>query len=134
MTYLGGNGFHFIDNSAPAAQTVDQLEWIVAHNVAHELMLAFGVPEDHDTTGQFVDSRSASLAMFLNSNATFSPGAVEDLLSRNFLASNATSANTPGAQLMNGENVPEPTTWALWGSAMVGLVAARRASARSKDV
>ena len=45
MTQVGGNGFSFIDQIAPSAHSLDQLEWIVAHNISHELMLAFGVPE-----------------------------------------------------------------------------------------
>jgi len=45
MTQVGSNGFSFIDHIAPSAQSLDQLEWITAHNISHELMLAFGVPE-----------------------------------------------------------------------------------------
>ena len=52
MTQVGGNGFSFIDQIAPSAHSLDQLEWIVAHNVSHELMLAFGVPENYDKIGQ----------------------------------------------------------------------------------
>src|SRR4029077_4325222 len=40
ITTQGGDGFSFIDKFG-AAQSVDQLEWIVAHNVAHEMMHAF---------------------------------------------------------------------------------------------
>ena len=63
MTYLGGNGFDFIDQAAKSAQSVDQLEWIVAHNVCHELMLAFGVPEVHDKTGNFLDAEMANVEL-----------------------------------------------------------------------
>jgi hypothetical protein len=113
MTFVGGNGFHFIDQSAKYAQTIDQLEWVVAHNVAHELMLAFGVPENHDTTGQFVDARNADLAMMINPAAQFSSGATQDLLSRNFQSTNS-SPVLMGAQFLEAPAVPEPSTVALW--------------------
>ena len=125
MTSIGGNGFHYIDNSASVAKSVDQLEWIVAHNVAHELMLAFGVPEVHDTTGQFIDARTASWSMITSPTATFSPGAVADLLSRNFQETNGSVLNS-GAQLLGPPTVPEPTTVVLWAMiASMGYVAAR---------
>ncbi len=134
MTYLGGNGFHYIDNSANAAGTVDQLESIVAHNVDHELMLAFGVPEVHDTTGQYLDARNASFSMMTSPSAAFSPGAVTDLLSRNFLATNG-SVLYPGAQLLDSQTVPEPATLALWTVlASAGVVAHRRRSRRPDRV
>jgi hypothetical protein len=125
MTYIGGNGFHYIDNSASDAHSLDQLEWIVAHNVAHELMLAFGVPETHDATGQFIDARNASWSMITSPTATFSPGAVADLLSRNFQAANGSVLNS-GAQLLGPPTVPEPSTVVLWAViAAAGLVANR---------
>ena len=133
MTNLGGNGFHFIDNSAPAAQSVDQLEWIVAHNVAHELMLAFGVPEDHDQSGTSIDSTTGQLAMFLNPNAKFSTGAVQDLLSKDFQAQNSQSLFS-SPQLIDSASVPEPATLALWGlGAMVVVTTRRVRSNRAAD-
>ena len=33
---------------------------MVAHNVCHELMLAFGVPEVYDNTGNFIDATIAN--------------------------------------------------------------------------
>ncbi len=131
MTYLGGNGFHFIDNSAGVATSLDQLEWIVAHNVDHELMLAFGVPEVHDTTGQYLDARNASLWMMSSPNARFSPGAVSDLLSKNFQATNG-SVLYPGAQVLDSQTVPEPATLALWAVlATAGAIAHRVRSRRA---
>jgi hypothetical protein len=128
MTYLGGNGFHFIDNSASSAQTVDQLEWIVAHNISHELMLAFGVPENYDQTGNYVDARNASWSMMTNPNATFSPAAVNALLAANFQNSGGAILNA-GAQLLGPETVPEPTTVALWVSLVgVGIIVRKRRS------
>jgi hypothetical protein len=129
MTDIGGNGFHFIDNSAQYAQSVDQLEWIVAHNISHELMLAFGVPENYDQTGKYIDSTVGQMSMFLNPNATFSPGAAQALLSQNFLATSGTTL--AGAQLMDPSAVPEPTTWAIWTlGALAGIVARRRSQSR----
>jgi hypothetical protein len=129
MTNIGGNGFHFIDNSATYASSVDQLEWIVAHNVAHELMLAFGVPEVHDQTGQYVDSTVGQMSMFLNPNATFSTGAVQDLLSRNFLQSNGSLLSSE-AQMLTPTPAPEPATLAAWGLVIGALIAAQRARSR----
>jgi hypothetical protein len=135
MTYLGGNGFHYIENSANAAHSVDQLEWIVAHNLAHELMLAFNVPENYDKTGQFIDARDASWSMITNPDSTFSPAAVTALLSQNFQATNS-SVLYPSAQLLGPSPVPEPATWAIWtliaGCGMVvGRIRVRAIPARS---
>jgi hypothetical protein len=133
MTNIGGNGFHFIDNSATYANSVDQLEWIVAHNVAHELMLAFGVPEVHDQTGQYIDSTIGKMSMFLNPNATFSTGAVQDLLSRNFLQSNNALFSTQ-AQLLSPTPAPEPATLAAWGLVIGTVIAVQRARSRRASV
>jgi hypothetical protein len=131
MTELGGNGFNFIDKVAGSVQSVDQLEWVVAHNVAHELMLAFGVPETHDQTGNFIDARNANLSMMLDPQAVFSQGAVQDLLSRNFQESAAGAFNL-GAQVLGplGSPVPEPTAMGLWGLAAACMLAGRRARNR----
>src|SRR5262249_4542195 len=59
MTQVGTNGFSFIDQIAKSAQSLDQLGWIAAHNISHELMLALGVPENYDQTGSYVDSKLA---------------------------------------------------------------------------
>jgi len=115
MTYLGGNGFQYIDTAANSATSVDQLEWIVAHNLAHELMLAFNVPEVHDQSGQFIDSPNASWSMMTSPTATFSPGAVADLLSKNFQATSSAGLN-PSAQLLGPPSVPEPSAWMLWAA------------------
>ncbi len=128
LTNVGGNGFDFIDQAAKASQNVGQLEWIVAHNVSHELMLAFGVPENYDQTGNFIDARSANLAMMLNPNATFSQSAAQALLAQNFLGSNEPmfqGAQLIGAQLIGPQPVPEPSTVAAWSVALGGIVIAR---------
>jgi hypothetical protein len=134
MTNLGGNGFNFIDNSALYARSVDQLEWIVAHNVAHELMLAFGVPEVHDQSGKYIDSTVGQMSMFLNPNATFSSGAVQALLAENFQTNNGLSL-LASPQLVGGSPVPEPTTWAIWAiGAIAGLETRRRSRSRRASV
>jgi hypothetical protein len=113
MTSVGGNGFSFIDPIAKSAQSLDQLEWIVAHNVSHELMLAFGVGENYDKTGNYIDAGTANFAMMINPNATFSQAAAQALLAANFLV-NTDTASGLGAQAVTAQPVPEPATWAVW--------------------
>jgi hypothetical protein len=125
LTNIGGNGFDFIDQAAKVSQSVDQLEWVVAHNISHELMLAFGVPENYDQTGAYIDARDANLAMMLNPKATFSQSAAQALLAQNFLSSNG--AARLGAQLIGAQTtVPEPATLLGWSAVLGGLVVARR--------
>ncbi len=120
MTQVGGSGFSFIDQEAKAAQTLDQLESIVAHNISHELMLAFGVGENYDQTGNYIDARNANWSMMVSPNATFSSAAAQALQAA--ISGNTTTASTvQGAQVMNAQPVPEPTTVAFW---LVGLSAA----------
>ena len=120
MTQIGGSGFSFVDQEAKSAQTLDQLEWIVAHNISHELMLSFGVGENYDQTGNYIDARNANWAMMVDPNASFSQAASQALQAA--LASNSTgSTNMQGAQVIDGQSVPEPTTVACW---LVGLSAA----------
>ena len=120
MTQIGASGFSFIDQEAKSAQTLDQLEWIVAHNISHELMLSFGVGENYDQTGNYIDARNAIWAMMVDPNATFSQAAAQALQAA--LASNSSgSTNIQGAQVINGQPVPEPTTVAFW---LAGLSAA----------
>jgi hypothetical protein len=130
MTQVGGNGFNFIDVSAKSAQTLDQLEWIVAHNISHELMLAFGVPEKYDTTGNYLDAKMASYSMMVNPNATFSAAAAQAitqaLASQNIVG----SSEQLGAQGIGGSSVPEPTTLAIWALAATALLVARRTRSR----
>ncbi len=132
MTYLGGDGFHFIDQSAQAARSVGQLEWIVAHNLSHELMLAFGVPEVHDASGNFIDARTASWGMMVSPDSRFSTEATRDLLSKDF-QSTAGSGWLQGAQLLDTRPVPEPSTIALWIASATALALARRARSRPES-
>jgi hypothetical protein len=130
MTQVGSSGFSFIDHIASSAQSVDQLEWIVAHNVSHELMLAFGVPENYDKTGNFVDSRVADWAMMVSPTSTFSPAAAQ-ALDQALSAQNGGNSGQLGAQLVGSESpVPEPTTIALWAAAGAAIVIAKRRRSR----
>ena len=131
LTNVGGSGFDFIDQAARVSQNVDQLESIVAHNVSHELMLAFGVPENYDQTGNFIDARNANLSMMLNPKATFSQSAAQALLAENLLSNNETMSGM-GAQLIAPRPVPEPATLAAWTVVLGGLVLAR--SRRTPDL
>jgi hypothetical protein len=131
MTQVGANGFSFIDHIASSAQSLDQLEWIVAHNISHELMLAFGVPESYDTTGNFVDSRMANWAMMVSPTSTFSPAAAQALDQALAAQTDGNSASQLGAQLVGSESpVPEPTTIALWTAAGAVMVIAKRRKSR----
>ncbi|WP_435008193.1 PEP-CTERM sorting domain-containing protein [Tundrisphaera lichenicola] len=132
MTYIGGNGFHFIDQSANSARTVDQLQWIVAHNVAHELMLAFGVPEVHDQSGRYIDSTTGNWLMMTDPNARFSPEAAQALLSKDFQSKDSTPI-LMGAQLIDPEPVPEPATLALWGLGGLAAWVAHRGRAGRRE-
>lgn len=131
ITDMGNDGFSFIDKLS-YAQNVDQLEWAVAHNVAHELMHAFGV-EHHDTTGNYLDGAVASWDMLVNPNSVFGTEAVADLLRQDFktrfsgLGNGAQTLDAHATGLMSPAPVPEPTTWALWGVAgVLGLVVRHR--------
>ena len=133
MTQVGANGFSFIDKIASSAQSLDQLEWIVAHNISHELMLAFGVPENYDTTGNYIDAKVANWSMMVSPSATFSPAAAQAISQALASQDPAGTGSMLGAQEFPPAAVPEPTTLAIWGLAAAGLVIARRRqSARNR--
>ena len=136
MTQVGSNGFSFIDQIAPSAQSLNQLEWIVAHNISHELMLAFGVPENYDTTGNFIDSKMANWAMMVNPNATFSSAAAQAINQALASQSPAAAGSLLGAQEFNPSPapIPEPTTVAIWGLAAAALVIARQRRPRRNSL
>lgn len=120
MTQVGGSGFSFIDQQAKSAGSLDQLEWIAAHNISHELMLAFGVGEKYDQTGNFVDARNATWAMMTSPDATFSQAAAQAL--NLAISSNSTvMTGLNAAQVIDARPVPEPTTVVCW---LAGLTAA----------
>ncbi len=122
MTDIGANGFSFIDQEAKSATTVDQLAWIVAHNISHELMLAFGVGENYDTTGNYIDARNANLAMMLDPASTFSPAAAS-ALNQALAAAGSTASSTSAAQVVAAQVVPEPGASTLWVVALSVLTA-----------
>jgi hypothetical protein len=121
MTQIGGSGFSFIDQGAQSAQTLDQLEWIVAHNISHELMLAFGVGENYDQTGNYIEARNANWAMMVDPNATFSQAAAQALQAALSSSNPTGTTGVQAAQVIGSQAVPEPTTVACW---LAGLSAA----------
>jgi hypothetical protein len=123
MTQVGKNGFSFIDHIAPSSQSLEQLQWIAAHNISHELMLALGVPEKYDTTGKYIDSKMADWAMMVSPNSTFSPAASQALSQVLASQSNSDTPYQLGAQEV--APVPEPATVALWAVAAVAAFAWR---------
>ncbi len=133
MTQVGHSGFSFIDQIAPSAQTLDQLEWIVAHNISHEMMLAFGVPENYDQTGNYVDSKMANWSMMVNASSTFSPAAAQAISQALAIQNDGNTGYQLGAQEVNPSAVPEPATIGLWiiGAASA-LVMARQRNRRHR--
>jgi hypothetical protein len=139
ITDIGNSGFGFIDN-LKYAQSTDQLAWAVAHNISHELMHAFGVAVHHDQTGTYLDSATATWSLLTDPNTTFSPAAVQDILS-NLAQAHSNASLQTGAELLglpplphkpgcqcplcrrgyqllgvpSPSPVPEPATLALWG-------------------
>jgi len=79
ITEVGGNGFSFIDK-LNFGSSVDQLAWADAHNIAHELMHAFGVATHFDQTGTYLDSATANWDMLTSPDTTFSPEATAAIL------------------------------------------------------
>lgn len=141
ITADNNNGFSFIDKLNGAKNLTD-LEWAVAHNVAHEMMHSFGV-EHHDASGQFLDGAIANWNLLLDPNTKFSEIAVFDLqhqlaagLSDN---SNSTVSGFLGQQLSGHADalivapqpVPEPATVAIWltGAAIALVVRKKRRNA-----
>lgn len=122
---IGGNGFSFIDPIAKSASSVDQLEWIVAHNVSHELMLTLGVPEKYDQTGNYIDATNANYAMMTSASATFSPNAAS-ALNQAIANMNTTSGSAQLAQNLDAQPVPEPSTMLLWGLGALALMGVHR--------
>jgi hypothetical protein len=130
-TDLGANGLSFIDPIAQAAQSVTQLEWIVAHNISHELMLAFGVGENYDQSGNYLDARNANLSMMIDPNATFSAGAAQALTQR-LAPFGLQQVVEPGEQAIAPMATPEPSTVAVWGIMAAAAIAADRARRRTR--
>jgi len=141
ITEINGSGFSFIDK-LNNVHNVNDLEWAVAHNVAHELMHSFGV-DHHDTSGAYLDSAVANWNMLLDPNTKFSQLAVSDLLSKisnpsgssdqpdayGFLGqriASGSSASNYQAQLLSPQPVPEPATIIVWGLMGLGAYVAQK--------
>ncbi|SIO62446.1 PEP-CTERM protein-sorting domain-containing protein [Singulisphaera sp. GP187] len=150
ITEVGGNGFSFIDKLG-FAKSLDQLEWADAHNIAHELMHAFGVATHHDQTGTYLDAATATWDMLTSPSTKFSPEATTDILAH-LSQNHGSSAVTVGAEMLglsslseksgfhcpfcqqgyaptgtpalevNAAPVPEPTTMALWTAGAVATI------------
>ncbi len=109
VTDVGHNGVSFIDKLG-GETNLNQFEWVLAHNIAHELMHAIG-GEHHDTTGAYLDGATTPWSTMINPAATFSPAAVQDIESH--LSASSISTFSPDGQLLSGQPVPEPTTLAF---------------------
>ncbi len=105
----------------------------MAHNISHELMLAFGVGENYDKTGNYIDARNANLSMLLSPDATFSAGAAAAIKAQ-LPSSSFEQVFQPSAQgiaPVPAEGIapvpaPEPSTVAVWGMLAAGAVVASR--------
>lgn len=129
ITVMNSDGFSFIDKLSHAS-SVDELEWAVARNVAHELLHAFNVGH-FDTTGNYLDAAVAKWDLLTAADTRFSDLAIEDLRTKiasgvpdstnsgfaNFgqhLESGSVCAHCIAAQTLDVRPVPEPTTVVIW--------------------
>ena len=126
---------------------VDDLEWAVARNVAHELLHAFNVGH-HDTSGTYLDAAVANWDMLLSPDTKFSEDAVADLRTQiaagipesatsaigsfgQHIAASSTCAHCIAAQRIDVQPVPEPATIAMWTVGVaLAFVAHRKRQAR----
>ena len=116
MTDIGANGFQLHRPGGEVGQVSRPARMDRRAQHRHELMLAFGVNEKYDATGQFIDARNATLSMMLDPSSRFSDAAAAAL--NQALA----SANlTPAAQDLEAQTVPEPGTLAVWGLGMLAV-------------
>ena len=135
MTTVGQNGFSFIDKLSYAT-SVDQLEWAVAHNVAHELTHAFGI-DGHDPTGNYLDAAITPWSTLIDPSATLSPGMISSLKSTNFgtnLTSSSVAAQELALNATSAASVPEPATYLTWALAAFGIGAWARKNRKAQAV
>ncbi len=140
---IGGDGFTLIDAFDPSAiGDFDALKTAVANNVSHELMHAFGVADHFHDTGGDLDAGLLDWEYLVDDNTSFSDEAIAELASVDFqdrwddgvLFGLQASAHDHDPDCACGhcesftmQVTPEPTTIALWGSAILGCCwAARR--------
>lgn len=137
---IGGDGFTFLDNFNPDfIDTFGELKTAVANNISHELMHAFGV-DFHDEAGDTIDSGRIAWNNLTSDDLSFSQDAVSLLESADFqkrwdmqLASHQLASHGQGCschQFADSFATPEPTTIALWGIGLSGLVMIRRSRNR----
>jgi hypothetical protein len=125
VTDVGRDGFTFLDKLGYSS-SIDELQWAVAHNVAHELMHAFGV-ERHDDSHTAIDSAVSGWSALVSESTIFSPEAVRLLSTRNFRETPATSAYAAAQTVLNPAPVPEPGTVVAWLAALAVATAIHRA-------
>lgn len=127
ITYVGSSGFSFIDKLA-GAKSPEELAWVLAHNVAHELMHSLGVADHPDETGEYLDAGRASWDMMTNPDTKFSPEAIAIMKSATTSGVNVGALGLQliaEAQQVAAESgfmadssmmapVPEPSTVAIW--------------------
>ena len=131
ITDVGRSGFDFIDKLSYAS-TPDELATVLSKNISHELMHAFGVGSHPDSSGNYIDTGTATWSLLSNPNSTFSPAAVALINQTGF----GVPGNGTGAQSVEGAQeitpVPEPATWALWTiGGLAGVILHRRRMARA---
>lgn len=95
ITDVGNDGYSFIDKFGQA-KTADELAVAVGHNIAHELMHAFGVAEHPDQSGTHIDAATATWNILTNPESTLSDQAAQLLSTKNFLTG-------PGKEFTQGE-------------------------------
>jgi hypothetical protein len=142
ITDVGANGFGFIDQ-LHYAQTPAELAWAISHNVAHELMHAFGIGSHPDQTGKFIDAGTTTWALLTSPSAQFSPSATQSLLASQYGALSGSSGAHVSAELLNPAStkvdgdevlpqaVAEPASAAIWVVAVMtclGLMGRRIAA------
>jgi hypothetical protein len=141
VSTVGRDGFSFIDKLGYAT-SADELMWAVAHNVAHELMHAFGGSHHTTVQGGNLDAAVADWSVLIDPETKFSAESIAEL-TRTLRQGGAMTRSGMLAQELdhkmachctqcqilhiNGVPVPEPTTIALWaGMAGLGVLVRRR--------